>query len=450
MTPGAPPASPDRGGSGASGASGRGLRGPRRPAGVVVALGAVLALLASGCVGDSAADSSAARPSPSCAAEEGVTPSEVRFGALYPDTGSGAGVSRAFRAGIDARLGAANAAGGIHGRQVHYDWRDDESTPDGALLAARMLVDHSHSFAIVGTSGIAADAASYLAERGVPTIGQDLTAGGENTFGYSNVLGGDLGTSVFGVFGRSHGATRAVILRTEAIPVSGQIAERLGRSLRAGSVEVVDTIDWTAAGFDLGAAVARVQAAGADMITGVVPVRAFTDVLAAARQAGATIKVAMQPIGYDPVLLTKPRPELAGSFFLVDFVPFEAGTPAHRRYLEAMARYAPQIEQPGQTTGLVGWMTADLFLRGLDEAGPCPTRAGYIAGLRAVRDYAADGLLPSGVNLADKSAPKACVSMVRVSQAGDAFQVQMPMALCGETVRQPPSGSGGRPTRPAR
>ncbi|CAI7979180.1 Branched-chain amino acid ABC transporter substrate-binding protein [Frankia sp. Hr75.2] len=410
----------------------RRLRPLRRIAAVVAGLGMAGSILLTGCSAGGTDRTAGARAS--CTPTPGVTPDEVRFGALYPDTGSGSPLSRAFRAGIDARLGVVNGTGGIQGRQVRYDWRDDESTSDGALRGARLLVDRDQVFAIVGTSGIATEAVSYLAERGVPTIGQDLTASGDNAFGYSNVLGGQLGNSVFGVFARAHGATRAVLLRTEQIPASGQIDERIAHSLRAGSVEVVDTIDWTPTGFDLNAVAARVRAANADMITGVVPPQALADVATAARQAGATIKVVMVPIGYDPGLLDRRPQGLAGSFFLVDFVPFEAGTPAHERYLDAMSRYAPQIERREQTTGLVGWMTADLFLRGLVEAGPCPTRAGYIAALRKVADYDADGLLPRPVDLAVKSAPTACVSVVRVSPAADAFQVQMPMALCGEAL----------------
>lgn len=406
--------------------------GGRRAAAAALVCAALLSAVLAGCVGGAEAEEEQATPA--CAPETGVTAGEVRFGALYPDTGAGSRHSLAFRAGIDARLGVANADGGVHGRQIHYDWRDDESTSDGARRAARELVERAHSFAVVATSGIAADAMTYLDERGVPIIGQDLTAGGDTAFGYSNILGGDTASSVFGVFARTHGATRAVVLRTDVIATSGQIAERLGSSLAAGSVQVVDTIDWTPVGFDLAAAATRVRAAGADMITGVVPVQAFADITEAIRAAGGPVKVAMLPVGYDPGILAEPRPGLGGAFFLLDFVPFEAGTEAHKRYLDAMVRYAPQIEEPEQTTGLVGWMTADLFLRGLRAAGECPTRAGYIAALRSVRDYDADGLLPAPVDLAAKNAPRACVSVVRVAQTGNRFDVQMPLALCGDTL----------------
>ena len=45
---------------------------------------------------------------------------------------------------------------------------------------------------------------------------------------------------------------------------------------------------------------------------------------------------------------------------------------------------------------MVGWLSADAFIRGLREAGAtCPTRKAFIANLRQVKDYTADGLLPS-------------------------------------------------------
>jgi hypothetical protein len=44
---------------------------------------------------------------------------------------------------------------------------------------------------------------------------------------------------------------------------------------------------------------------------------------------------------------------------------------------------------------MIGWLSADAFIRGLREAGAsCPTRHAFIAQLRKVKDYTADGLLP--------------------------------------------------------
>nr|MDT0666212.1 ABC transporter substrate-binding protein [Micromonospora sp. DSM 115978] len=104
---------------------------------------------------------------PSCVAP-GVTAEQVKLGLLYPFTGNAATLFRPFRAGVDARLGVANEAGGVHGRDVVYSWRDDESRPAANLAAARSLVDADGVFGIVESTSVATGSAGYLNSQGVP------------------------------------------------------------------------------------------------------------------------------------------------------------------------------------------------------------------------------------------------------------------------------------------
>ncbi len=75
------------------------------------------------------------------------------------------------------------------------------------------------------------------------------------------------------------------------------------------------------------------------------------------------------PFGYDPALLKQLGPTLAGTVIYITFVPFEVNSPAHQRIIDAMTRYAPQVQSPVQDSAVFGWLSADMFLRGL-EAGP--------------------------------------------------------------------------------
>ncbi|MGF7235705.1 MAG: ABC transporter substrate-binding protein, partial [Frankia sp.] len=65
---------------------------------------------------------------PTCASP-GVTGTQVNIGLLYPNTGNSASLFGPFRAGVDARLGVANADGGVNQRTVTYTWADDASDP---------------------------------------------------------------------------------------------------------------------------------------------------------------------------------------------------------------------------------------------------------------------------------------------------------------------------------
>lgn len=81
-----------------------------------------------------------------------------------------------------------------------------------------------------------------------------------------------------------------------------------------------------------------------------------------------------------------------------------------------MATYAPQLQPARSDIALDAWINTDMFLRGLQAAGPGPTRAGYIKALRAVQNFDAGGLLPRPVNLSTSfGKASTCFVVVRIA-----------------------------------
>jgi hypothetical protein len=147
-------------------------------------------------------------------------------------------------------------------------------------------------------------------------------------------------------------------------------------------------------------------------------------ITAAARNAGAHIKVVLIPSAYDKKVLHENGARIAGLSSFANYVPFEANTRAGRSYLAAMARYAPELQPPDQELALVSYIFTDLFLRGLEVAGPCPTRTGFIDALRAVHDYDAGGLLPGKINLTtDFGQLSTCYAFLRVNAGGTGYDI---------------------------
>nr|MDT0666571.1 ABC transporter substrate-binding protein [Micromonospora sp. DSM 115978] len=142
------------------------------------------------------------------------------------------------------------------------------------------------------------------------------------------------------------------------------------------------------AGSDSPERVARqVAAFGADALISIVAPNDFADILRAARSADVRLAVTLTYTGYDRRLLAAFGPALAGVSMPVYFRPFEAGGAAIDRYREAMTRFAPQTTPAEQQFAMLAYIHTDLFLRGLELAGDCPTREGFVAALRGVTDY---------------------------------------------------------------
>jgi ABC-type branched-subunit amino acid transport system substrate-binding protein len=367
----------------------------------------------------------------------GVTADQVKLGLLYPFSGNASTLFRPFRAGIDARLGVANDAGGVHGREIVYTWRDDESREAGNLAAARSLVDSDQVFGIVESTSVATGSAEFLHERGVPVTGASLEAPWtvyDNMFSYSNMIADGPSISTWGEFAAERGGHRAIVVESTFSSASMEMAKQLADSLRAAGIEVVDSVDVTTVPtsadiVDIGN---RIADTGADVVVGAVTGLAFAQVVAGARGAGADLKVVMSPTGYDQSILGLFHEVLAGVYFFVDYVPFESATQSHHAFAAAMTSYAPYVQPPNQQVALSGWISADMFLRGLQEAGPCPTRERFVAGLRAVHSYDAAGLLPEPVDLtADFGKLNLCYTFVQVRPDGAGFEVVEPAPRCG-------------------
>jgi branched-chain amino acid transport system substrate-binding protein len=359
----------------------------------------------------------------------GVSPGKIDLGLVYPASGRSAGPLQTARAGIDARLGLVNAAGGINGRKISYEWRDDASLLDGNNTAVHSLVPGADIFGVIEESSVASGGAAYLAQQNVPVLGLSsepvwLQYPNMVPDGTTAIL-----TDVWGKVFQRAGATNVAVLgqslSTSDTDAVGQIAASI-RSVGLTATEVrVNATD------DPQTVAQRVAAVGADAITGLLDPSALGSVV---RDLGSTHqpRAVLAFSGYDQQLLHTAGPAMAGIYVPVFFRPFEASSPAMSRYFDAMAKYSPQVPDPRQEYALRSYVDTDLFIRGLQAAGPCPTRASFLNALHAIPSYDADGLIPA-VDLRTSNRTQTCLALMRVRPDGTAFDVA-DLNICGEKL----------------
>ncbi|CAJ62197.1 putative Leu/Ile/Val-binding protein precursor (LIV-BP) [Frankia alni ACN14a] len=363
-----------------------------------------------------------------------MTSSEVRLGLLYPDSGPTAASLAATRAGVDARIGQVNAAGGIHGRKIVYDWRDDQGDPGSNGVAAKDLVERQQVFGVLEYSLAADGSAQYLADHGVPVGGLatgDVWAKYRSMFSFSSTTGA--ATDTYGTFLRSQGGTKAVLLRTALSAGVGNTSAKMTQSAQAAGIPVVGEIAYTANADSPASVARRIADSGADTLLTVINAPDLPAVLTAVRAAGVNLRVVLSVSGYDTQLLHDSGGALAGVTIPVFYRPFEAGGPAIANYRTSMARYAPQVPNPQQELAMIAYIDTDLFLRGLTEAGACPTREGFVNALNAVHDYDAGGLIQPMDIARDRGKQTTCWSFVQANHTGDAFSV-VRENLCGHEL----------------
>jgi ABC-type branched-subunit amino acid transport system substrate-binding protein len=375
----------------------------------------------------------------------GVTADEIRVGLIIPDTGQIASAFSSTRAAVLARVAAANAAGGVNGRRIVVDWRDDESSPTGNLVAARDLVDRQGIFGLVELTAEARGSADYLAAGGIPVTGlaaEQAWAQHRNMFAtmYNNV---EQPNTTFGEFAARAGGTRALLIREDVNAASTAAGDGLSASLAAQHIPVVATVNHTAGFVSPAQIAAAAKAAKADVIASSGTADVLASALQAIRAGGGEVRAALAMQGYELSLLRTYGSSIAGLAVALVSNPLAPPSAALIRYRATMNRYAPEVSVTDESIKQESYIAADLFLRGLAEAGPCPTRAGFVNGLRQVENYDADGLLADPVNLGTNiGRVNQCRYFVRVAQSGQAFEV-VPGGDGRDKLEWCPQGSNG-------
>ncbi|MCK9892992.1 ABC transporter substrate-binding protein [Frankia sp. AgB32] len=355
----------------------------------------------------------------------GVTADEVKVGLIVPNTGPIAPAFTSARAAVQARISAANAAGGINGRRIVLTVQDDGSTAAGNLVAARDLIDHQDVFGLIEMTAVATGSAQFLDTADVPVTGvatEAEWARHRNMFSASYRYV-DQPTTAFGQFAARSGGTRAMVIREGANQASTEGGDQLSASLASQNISVVSTIDHTTGFLSADQIAAIAKAARADVLAS----SGAADVLAAAVQAirnnGGEVKSAFSLFGYDAGLLHDFGQSIAGVTIALGFNP-TAQSAAQTAYRATMNSFAPEVNDPDGAIQREAYTEADMFLRGLAAAGPCPTRSSFVTGLRQVHDYDAGGLLADPIDLATNIGTiSRCRYFLRVARSGQSFEV---------------------------
>ncbi|OHV39089.1 MULTISPECIES: ABC transporter substrate-binding protein [Pseudofrankia] len=371
----------------------------------------------------------------------GITPTEVKAGMVWSDTGPGAATLRAFRAGVDARLHVLNEEeGGVYGRKVTYAWRDDRADPTLNVSMVQELLDQEKIFGLIYAPGGGRDSAKLLQERNIPVTGiasDPVWLGMNNMFSWFYL--GDGSSTTWGKYVREQGGTRAGVFAIGASATSGGFTQQVVASLKANDVKVVKTFNVSEI-TSYQTVAQQIKANNIDTLTGVLLPDAAAKLLPELAKLGVTLggslKVVLLPTGYDGSSLATYGRSLAGASIFTSVQPFELDTPGQRKFEQAMSDYTPEIQPPTQGLAVSGWIAADLFTRGLEAAGKCPTRESFISGLRAVKDYDGAGLTPdASIDLSTNfRQTSTCYYAIKISPDGSKFQLTGSTATCGDSI----------------
>ncbi len=418
--------------------------GPRRArrtsAMAVAGVAASLVLAACGDAGGGGGGGAAAGAD--CGEAPGVTDDSITVASVSPLSGPSASTFAGFVEAAEARFAAANAEGGVNGREITLEKNDDLGDGAAQVTAARNAVQQQQAFAIVSASRVDT-MFDFLATQNVPVIGypgQPAYVEDENVFGFA-------GAGNIGYFAEAAvtkvlelGGTNLAVLAHNS-PGSLNSANGMIQVAEAAGVEVsVKSFDVPLGSFDATALAIQMKEAGVDGIYAPTLTDSSISVLRAAEQQGVELKGNFVSQVYTPAVADQVSEFIQGALTsTLAVVPNELAEENEdvQAYIDTMEEYAPDVE-PSTGFAEAGYISADLFIKGVEEAGDCLTRESFISGLRDLGEYDGGGLLVepavfSGGPFANGSAPYGACTWYVVRE-GDVW-VPDAEPVCGELVK---------------
>jgi branched-chain amino acid transport system substrate-binding protein len=366
----------------------------RRACRSIVLVSALAATAVLSACGNSGGDKGGGNAASSDCSAPGVTGNSVKLAIIAPFTGPSASTFNGFADAAEARIEAFNADGGLHGRKIQVVREDDMGDGAAQTTAARAAVQSDQAFGIIAASRVDT-MYDYLKGQNVPVIGNMTPlayAEDKNAFGYAG--GSNIGYATTNLAERlkDAGATNiAVIGHNSPAAVAGIDAFKVMAS-QVGLKIGVTVTDIPLGSFDATATAIQMKEAKIDSIYGLTLADSAVSVVRALQAQGVQLKTGNFFGLYDPTVASQVSADIQGLMTSATGLrPIEAGGDGVTKYLADMKQYRPKaVPEGGFTSG--GYVSADLFIRGLKEAGNCLSRDNFISLLRKVSDYDGAGL----------------------------------------------------------
>jgi branched-chain amino acid transport system substrate-binding protein len=369
-------------------------------------------------------------------ADPGVTDKAVKLGYISSQTGVAAATHKNAHKACQGRIEAENAKGGVNGRKIEVEYIDDKSG-GGNLTAAKDLVENRKVFAVVDNSAFAFLAWRYLKDAGVPMIGGGFDGNYYYDEGNENIISSlGNGTPVPGLtydtapkMMKKLGAKKVAAVGYGASPSSSESAkatETYGAEAQGlEGVYLNNTLEF--GGTDVGPVVLGIKNSGADGLY--LPLDADTNfaIVQGLQQNGVKMKANILATGYGQDLLDQPiaKTITPNDVMFSTYRPIELGGKPIKTFLSALKR-AGLTGVPDYGSYL-GYITCDMAILGLKNAGKTPTHQAFVDGIRKTNggEYDGAGLMCKPIDLSyenfGKISPTSCTYFVGVEN--DKFKV---------------------------
>jgi len=317
-------------------------------------------------------------------AEDGVTDKEIRIGMANALTGPASGLGLDLKAGADAFLARANAAGGVNGRRIVLVSKDDGYEPEKSAAATKALIEQDKVFALFGYVGTPTSAAAVpLAARAsvpylFPFTGAEFLRNPLNKFVF-NVRASYFDETELMVerLTKDIGAKKiALFIQDDAFGEAGKAG--VSRALHKRDMKVAEEARYKRNTLDVDEGLAKIKAAAPEAVIFVGTYASLAAVVKKAKAQG--IKARFMTVSF---IGTAGFIREAGAdgdgVYITQVMPSPDSTvPVVKQFLQDMKG------GPVNYSSLEGYVDAAVLVEALKKTGANPTRAGFLSALEGL------------------------------------------------------------------
>jgi len=358
----------------------------------------------------------------------GVTSNSITVGTISTQTGTLASNFSSLIYGERAYYDYINAAGGVNGRKIDYQYAlDDGGNPTTFNQLANTLINQDHVFAVTGVA-TAFFSPNLFVESGIPTYGYNVTGnwqGPKNLF----AAGGSVqyypaAAPQVAYVARQTQKSPSIAFIAYGVAASAASCQSEQNSLIAAGYKVsYSDLKVNYPGSTVATDVQRMKQAGSNMVVSCMDVQGNVTMARAIKQYGLNM-TQLWFSGNDQSTLNTNQSLMQGVYFDIGHVPFTASPslyPGLKLYFAQMKKYEPAYVT--DEIALQGWESAALFVQGVKLAGSNLTQASVIAADNSLSAFTAGGLT-APVNWVTAghtgNAPPYCLAYIKVS--GNKYQ----------------------------
>lgn len=410
----------------------------RRVGVLVSAIAGTSLVLASGVDGASAVATQPQAPinTANCAPDQGLTPDSIKVAIVIPKTGPASSTWKDYDNAVNLRVAQENAKGGIFGRKIITTLYDDQGSGTIQTQVANKALDQDGNFAFLASS-TADTMYPILKERNVPVFGLPyLPAYGSDRNAFSpGAFSAAYTNTAWATLFKNAGVTKVAIVHHNS-PGATNNGNGLEASLPgAGLTSVLRVRDLPVGSFDATSTALRIKSSGADGVHIGNPLDGVVSVVQALDQQGVKPKLIISASPFlDPALVARLGATIEGvrSNTYAETAPAGVNLPAVRTFVNGMKAKGANPYNPMAAGGFVN---ADMLVKALKVAGPCPTREKVVSGMRNVTDYDAHGMIGEKISfkpgLTPNGNPGKCLWFVT---AKNSQPVPDPKPTCGQII----------------